>query len=124
MFIVSPCFTFLLYLVFTFTIPTRSPSPPPNSKTTCCAGVGEKAMGIYLYGELIISRCRKQRAVAESCFKLVRHDMEEGTERAVHLMVYGQALSTSWSTAKNCPPHDLRPRAVHLMIYDQELSTI
>ena len=83
-----------MFTIFNFTISTRSPLPPIQ-KLHICGGIGKKAMGIYLYGELIISRCRKQRAVAESCFKLVRHDMEEGTERAVHLMIYGQELSTS-----------------------------
>ena len=46
-------------------------------------------MGVYLYGELMISRCAKQRVLARECFERVRSEMEAGTRQTVHMMLYG-----------------------------------
>ena len=46
-------------------------------------------MGVYLFGELILSRDKQQRKLAEDTFKLIADDMEDGVYKTVHLMVYG-----------------------------------
>jgi hypothetical protein len=46
-------------------------------------------MGVYLFGELIISRDKEQRKLAEESFNTVSSDMEEGTRKIVHSMIYG-----------------------------------
>ena len=48
-----------------------------------------QAMGVYLYGELIISRCKKQRLIAEECYKLTSDEMDGGTRNTVRMMIYG-----------------------------------
>lgn len=46
-------------------------------------------MGVYLFGELILSGDKEQRKLAENCFRHIADGMEDGVYRTVHLMVYG-----------------------------------
>lgn len=46
-------------------------------------------MGVYLFGELIISRDGKQRKLAEDCFTSICDDMEEGVQKVVQTMIFG-----------------------------------
>ena len=48
-----------------------------------------QAMGVYLFGELILSLDRVQRRLAEESFRAIADDMEDGVYKTVHLMVYG-----------------------------------
>jgi len=48
-----------------------------------------QAMGIYLYGELMISRDKSQRQLAESCFEIVKAGMETGVLEVVNSMING-----------------------------------
>ncbi|XP_041359506.1 aminopeptidase O-like [Gigantopelta aegis] len=51
--------------------------------------VKDQAMGVYLYGEMVISGCAKQKHIAVECFQLLRQDMPEGVIKTVHCMLYG-----------------------------------
>ena len=46
-------------------------------------------MGVYLYGEMVISRTRELRQLAEKCFSAVSAEMEDGARKAVRTMIYG-----------------------------------
>ena len=46
-------------------------------------------MGVYLFGELILSGDKDQRKLAHDTFSLIEDDMEDGVYKTVHLMVYG-----------------------------------
>ena len=48
-----------------------------------------QAMGVYLFGELILSRDKAQRKLAEDSFRAIADDMEDSVYKTVHLMVYG-----------------------------------
>ena len=48
-----------------------------------------QAMGVYLFGELILSGDKTQQKLARETFSLIANDMEEGVYKTVHLMVYG-----------------------------------
>ena len=48
-----------------------------------------QAMGVYLYGEMIISRSGELRQLAEKCFRKVANEMEEGTRKMVRTMLFG-----------------------------------
>ena len=47
-------------------------------------------MGVYLYGEMVISRSKELRQLAEKCFHKVEPEMEEGTRKMVHTMLCGK----------------------------------
>ena len=51
--------------------------------------VAHQAMGVYLYGEMVIARCRKLRSIAEESFGEVQSAMEPTTRSIVHKMLYG-----------------------------------
>ncbi|XP_064604873.1 aminopeptidase O-like isoform X2 [Liolophura sinensis] len=55
--------------------------------------INHQAMGVYLFGELVISEDKKQRELAMACFEQIREDMEEAPYTTVHSMLYGQAVS-------------------------------
>ena len=44
---------------------------------------------MYLFGELILSRDKTQRKLAEDSFRTIADDMEDSAYKTVHLMVYG-----------------------------------
>ena len=48
-----------------------------------------QAMGVYLFGELILSGYKNQQRLAQETFSLIADDMEDGVYKTVHLMVYG-----------------------------------
>lgn len=52
--------------------------------------IHDQAMGVYLYGELVLSGCRKQRALAEQCFSEVSAHMEGGTRTTVNTMLFAE----------------------------------
>ncbi|XP_067677963.1 aminopeptidase O-like [Haliotis asinina] len=51
--------------------------------------LNDQAMGVYLYGEMMLSKCNKLKELAYHCFNLVRQDMPEGAHKTVHAMLYG-----------------------------------
>ncbi|XP_046561579.1 aminopeptidase O-like [Haliotis rubra] len=51
--------------------------------------LNDQAMGVYLYGEMMLSKCKKLKELAYHCFNLVRQDMPEGAHKTVHAMLYG-----------------------------------
>ncbi|KAK3857377.1 hypothetical protein Pcinc_036365 [Petrolisthes cinctipes] len=50
----------------------------------------DQAMGVYLYGELIISRNTKHTRLAEQMFSKIQEDMDETARMAVFSMLYGE----------------------------------
>lgn len=46
-------------------------------------------MGVYLYGELVISKDKDQHKLAQSCFQNVAEEMEDGVRNVVKVMLYG-----------------------------------
>ena len=50
----------------------------------------DQAMGVYLYGELIISRNVKHRRLAEQVFGKIQEDMDETARMTVFSMLYGE----------------------------------
>lgn len=50
----------------------------------------DQAMGVYLYGELIISRNVKHRRLAEQVFSKIQEDMDETARMTVFSMLYGE----------------------------------
>jgi hypothetical protein len=46
-------------------------------------------MGVYILGELIISRDKVQRKLAENVFTALSDDMEDGVRKVVQSMIYG-----------------------------------
>ncbi|KAL5006133.1 hypothetical protein ScPMuIL_017291 [Solemya velum] len=51
--------------------------------------VNHQALGIYLYGEMILSGSQKQKQLAVDCFHSIEQDMEEGLYTTVHAMLFG-----------------------------------
>ncbi|XP_071118907.1 aminopeptidase O-like [Haliotis cracherodii] len=51
--------------------------------------LNDQAMGVYLYGEMMLSTCKKLKELACHCFNLVGQDMPEGANKTVHAMLYG-----------------------------------
>ncbi|XP_002739704.2 aminopeptidase O-like [Saccoglossus kowalevskii] len=49
----------------------------------------DQAMGVYLYGELILSEKPTERRLAEACFKTVSREMDRGCYNTVFEMLYG-----------------------------------
>ncbi|KAM4616754.1 aminopeptidase O [Polymixia lowei] len=49
--------------------------------------VHDQAMGVYLYGELMIQENRKQQALARRCLSLVQEEMDQSARRVVEEMV-------------------------------------
>ena len=50
----------------------------------------DQSMGVYLYGELIISRKLKHRQLAKKIYTDNQNDMDENTKTTVHTMLYGE----------------------------------
>lgn len=46
-----------------------------------------KAMGVYLYGELMVREDPRQQALARRCLSLVREEMDQSARRVVEEMV-------------------------------------
>lgn len=46
-----------------------------------------KAMGVYLYGELMVQEDTRQQALASRCLSLVQEDMDQSARRVVEEMV-------------------------------------
>lgn len=46
-----------------------------------------QAMGVYLYGELMVYEDPEQQALARRCLSLVREDMDPSARRVVEEMV-------------------------------------
>ncbi|XP_052256813.1 aminopeptidase O-like isoform X3 [Dreissena polymorpha] len=51
--------------------------------------IDHQAMGVYLFGELIISLDKQQRKIAENAFAAIRDGMDKGVKRVVDAMIYG-----------------------------------
>ena len=51
--------------------------------------VDHQAMGVYLYGEMIIARCARLRSIAEKTFIELSSTMEPTTKNIVQKMLYG-----------------------------------
>ncbi|KAL4236056.1 Aminopeptidase O [Mactra antiquata] len=51
--------------------------------------IADQAMGVYLFGELIISRNKEQRKLALECYKNIENDMEDGVKTIVKTMLFG-----------------------------------
>ncbi|XP_034548526.1 aminopeptidase O isoform X2 [Notolabrus celidotus] len=49
--------------------------------------VHEQAMGVYLYGELMVQENSKQQALARHCLSLVQEEMDQSARRVVEEMV-------------------------------------
>ncbi|KAM3868152.1 aminopeptidase O [Diretmus argenteus] len=49
--------------------------------------VHEQAMGVYLYGELMVQEDPEQQALAHRCFSLVREEMDQSAHRVVAEMI-------------------------------------
>lgn len=52
--------------------------------------IDDQAMGVYLYGELVISGKKKHRKLAEEVYRKVQHDMDENARITVSSMLYGE----------------------------------
>ncbi len=50
-------------------------------------------MGVYLYGEMVISQTSELRNLAECCFERVSAEMESGTRQAVRNMLFSDQVS-------------------------------
>lgn len=46
-----------------------------------------QAMGVYLYGELMVQEDPKQQALARSCLSLVSEEMDQAARKVVEEMV-------------------------------------
>lgn len=46
-----------------------------------------KAMGVYLYGELMVQEDPQQQALARRCLSLVQEEMDQSARRVVEEMV-------------------------------------
>ncbi|KAK3609739.1 hypothetical protein CHS0354_029185 [Potamilus streckersoni] len=51
--------------------------------------VNHQAMGVYLFGELVISEDSHQKKLAEACFRKIASDMDTDVRITVHSMLYG-----------------------------------
>uniref|UniRef100_A0A8C7VYQ9 Aminopeptidase O n=1 Tax=Oncorhynchus mykiss TaxID=8022 RepID=A0A8C7VYQ9_ONCMY len=49
--------------------------------------IHDQAMGVYLYGELMIQEDSRQQALARRCFSLVQNEMDQSARRVVEEMV-------------------------------------
>ncbi|XP_071750888.1 aminopeptidase O [Centroberyx gerrardi] len=49
--------------------------------------VHDQAMGVYLYGELMVQEDTKQQALAQRCLSLVQEEMDQSARRVVEKMV-------------------------------------
>ncbi|BFZ17102.1 hypothetical protein BsWGS_20141 [Bradybaena similaris] len=47
-----------------------------------------QALGVYLYGELLISRCKRLQALAHRCYNKVQADMPEGPKTVLQTMLF------------------------------------
>ncbi|XP_071523716.1 aminopeptidase O-like [Panulirus ornatus] len=52
--------------------------------------VKDQSMGVYLFGELIISRKIKHRQLAKKVFSKIRKNMDENSQLTVFNMIYGE----------------------------------
>ncbi|XP_047495131.1 aminopeptidase O-like [Penaeus chinensis] len=50
----------------------------------------DQAMGVYLYGELVISGKKKHRKLAEEVYGEIKEDMDENARVTVSLMLFGE----------------------------------
>jgi hypothetical protein len=46
-------------------------------------------MGVYLYGEMVLSGCKHQKKIAEECFNSLKTHMEPDPYSTVKSMIYG-----------------------------------
>ncbi|XP_052095484.1 aminopeptidase O-like isoform X1 [Mytilus californianus] len=51
--------------------------------------LNHQAMGVYLYGEMVLSGCKQQKKLAEECFNTLKDHMEPDPYSTVKSMVYG-----------------------------------
>ncbi|XP_071162696.1 aminopeptidase O-like [Mytilus edulis] len=51
--------------------------------------LNHQAMGVYLYGEMVLSGCKQQKKLAEECFNTLKDHMEPDPYSTVKAMVYG-----------------------------------
>lgn len=51
--------------------------------------INHQAMGVYLFGEMVISRDKKQKQIAEECFNEIKDEMEPDPYKTVHTMLFG-----------------------------------
>ena len=49
-------------------------------------------MGIYLFGELMLSNSTKQKQLAEECFHLLKDNMDDRLKKSVEEIIYGQEI--------------------------------
>ncbi|KAK6188693.1 hypothetical protein SNE40_004821 [Patella caerulea] len=48
-----------------------------------------QSMGVYLYGEMMLSENKKLIEISRRCFSLVKNEMPDGVVSTVHAMLYG-----------------------------------
>lgn len=48
----------------------------------------DQAMGVYLYGELMVSEDARQQQLAHSCFELVKEHMDRASAQVVSEMLF------------------------------------
>ncbi|CAB1320054.1 unnamed protein product [Coregonus sp. 'balchen'] len=49
--------------------------------------IHDQAMGVYLYGELMVQEDSRQQALARRCLSLVQNEMDQSARRVVEEMV-------------------------------------
>lgn len=49
----------------------------------------DQAMGIYLFGELMLSNSTKQKLLAKECFHLLKDNMDDRLKKSVEELIYG-----------------------------------
>ena len=54
-----------------------------------------QAMGVYLYGEMVLSGCAEARRLAEQCFARNCSEMDATTSATVRAMLYGAEVSVT-----------------------------
>ncbi|KAJ8305945.1 hypothetical protein KUTeg_016490 [Tegillarca granosa] len=64
-----------------------------RNKQECKEFNNNKAMGVYLFGEMVISRDKKQKQIAEECFNEMKDEMEPDPYKTVHTMLFGSCLA-------------------------------
>ncbi|KAK3090011.1 hypothetical protein FSP39_008484 [Pinctada imbricata] len=52
--------------------------------------VNHQAMGVYLYGELVLAGSNKLKQIAQASFHLIKSEMEPDSYKTVHAMLYGK----------------------------------
>lgn len=55
---------------------------------TLCPPSAPQAMGIYLYGELMVSEDARQQQLARSCFELTKEQMDRCSAQVVAEMLF------------------------------------